>query len=719
MNIFERISGWLKAEATTPLRPELEDLRAAIEHARRLKRHENYAESLLALDQAALLARRVIDTSAGVAIALHRADVLIRVKDYDEAESLLNELKLNAEDANQRNHLAYIFSTLGMLAQAQADWSSARDYYEQALKAAQAAYSPGAEGRAQGHLADTYLQENNASYGVYLLREALPKLNTGGDIELSSYFVGRLGEALIATGQEIEGRNLIGRALKLAEHMEYRIYEREWRIVLAGQAMVTQQYDEARKLYEAALKITDTSQPTPQSVLLLCQMSKCALRQFEYETALDYARRAVALCENQTEADDTYIMAQGTLGIALRSMDKNSEALAPLEIAAQHYNRLKTLEADHNQIDILRNLAAAQAETADSETAFATYQTALEIARTQDSRSEIAGTQRDIGILQARRSQPQEAIKSWTSALDIYEGERQFGRVARLYCDIANLRKSLGQSKRAMQDYEWALMALSSVDDPETRGVVLSNAATAYVDQGDIETAESFFVEAIKLAQKSEDRRAEATRRGNYAWFLLSTGRSQRAIAALDYARRQSQDLGLALPYAVQTDNLGLAYDEAGNYENGLTYHRQALTLIEPLHNPHWEAVIRANLGHTLISLNQSDEAAPYFEAALEIARPTEDVEVIAHALNGQARLALREEDVNIAGTGIAEAVTTARRSGSRRLIADALALQSEYQAKNSQSTEAAASWDEAKKLYSILGLSLAQHTPDWLELGS
>jgi hypothetical protein len=60
------------------------------------------------------------------------------------------------------------------------------------------------------------------------------------------------------------------------------------------------------------------------------------------------------------------------------------------------------------------------------------------------------------------------------------------------------------------------LTLLNSVEDQETRGIVLANAATVYVDQGDIETAESFFAESIQIAQKLEDRLAESTRRGNY-----------------------------------------------------------------------------------------------------------------------------------------------------------------------------------------------------------
>src|SRR5690606_12888831 len=136
-----------------------------------------------------------------------------------------------------------------------------------------------------------------------------------------------------------------------------------------------------------------------------------------------------------------------------------------------------------------------------------------------------------------------------------------YAQAARLYCDIGGARRFLGQGRRAMKEYEQALMMLSSVDDWATRGVVISNAAIAYADLGDTESAEAFFDEAIEIANRLEDHAAEATRRGNYGWFLLSTGRPQRAIVTLEQALRLSEQEGLQLQIAIQTDNLGLAYD--------------------------------------------------------------------------------------------------------------------------------------------------------------
>ena len=87
----------------------------------------------------------------------------------------------------------------------------------------------------------------------------------------------------------------------------------------------------------------------------------------------------------------------------------------------------------------------------------------------------------------------EKAIEEWRSALAIYEGERYHAQAAQLYCDIGGARRWLGQGKRALKEYDQALMMLSSVDDLATRGLVISNAAIAYADLGDSESANSFF----------------------------------------------------------------------------------------------------------------------------------------------------------------------------------------------------------------------------------
>jgi tetratricopeptide (TPR) repeat protein len=140
-------------------------------HARSLKWAGQYDEALAELDKAAEMAKVANFDTPLAAIALHRVDIFIAQEKWDEAESLLGDLKAEAETHNEQAQLAYILVTWGTLAQAQGNWDAARDYYEQGLELARESGSLGAEGRAQSHLADTYLREGNASFAAISSRK--------------------------------------------------------------------------------------------------------------------------------------------------------------------------------------------------------------------------------------------------------------------------------------------------------------------------------------------------------------------------------------------------------------------------------------------------------------------------------------------------------------------------------------------------------------------
>ncbi|MBL8157012.1 MAG: hypothetical protein JNM70_22755, partial [Anaerolineae bacterium] len=212
---------------------------------------------------------------------------------------------------------------------------------------------------------------------------------------------------------------------------------------------------------------------------------------------------------------------------------------------------------------------------------------------------------------------------------------------------------------------------------------------------------------------------AEATRRGNYGWFLLVTGRPQQAQSTIEYALRASQQFGLELAAAIQTDNLGLIQDAQGSYPRALELHDEALRHIQAAGNLHWEHLIQMNRAQTLLSLNRAAETGTLFESALAYARPVEDVEVIIRALCGLANLAVREGKAGESGGQINEAVQLARRADLRRLLAEALSLRAEAQAAGGHREEAARAWSEAQKLYAMLQAPQARMQPSWLQPGS
>jgi tetratricopeptide (TPR) repeat protein len=713
MNILEQFKQWRGQKSSAHPNLETNMLRQALDAGQRAKRAEDYPRALEALETAMSVAHTAHDSTAVAVIALNQAEVYIQLEQWSDAENVLQKTYENAKATSQKTQVAYLLSALGWLAQSQNDWAGAARYYEEALDIAREGRAVGAEGRALGFLADTYLHDANASYSIHLFRDALPKLNMTGDIELSSYFVGRLGEALIAAGSESEGGQLLERAHRLARQMGYRKYERLWSASLGERALAEGRFTDAHAHYTNVFKLSDKVSPSLQSAQVLCQLSKISLRLREYPEALEYAARAIEMSDKLGDAAIS-TRAKGIMGMALVADHRPAEAISYLETAAREYAIHKT---EVSEIDILRNLAAAQADTDAYEQALETYKQAAERAESGNARLELAQTRRDLGLLYARRHKMHDAIREWTTAVSIYDSEHQPAQVARLLCDVAAARKYLGQGQRAMKDYEQALMTLNTInDDWETRGLVLSNAANTYVDQGDIESADSFFNESIAIARRLGNDTAEATRRGNYGWFLLSTGKPQQAISALEYALRLSKSLELTLQSAIQIDNLGSVYDSLSNYPKALDYHQQALEMLQPLENSHWQHSFKINQANTLLALGDFQAVTPLLEAALAHGRETEDIELIVRSLAGLARAALlrgQPEDITPA---LDEAISLARKADMRRLLAETLTVYSEQQAALHQLDRAATLWEDARKIFHGLHHPQAKLQPAWLD---
>ncbi len=706
MKLTDLLSARLKASSAPPSSAH-GLLREAVEVGRRAKFSGDLAKAREALDHALAVARRDhVDTSAMMMVVTQRADVLAQMGDFEEAHAMIEAMLATPENDLTRAHL---LTAAAAVARAQGDMMSARSKAEQALDLARTLKAVGLEARALGTLAQVYLSEGNASYAVHLLRAALPKLNTVGELELSSAYVGMLGEAMIQARQEAEGVHLIERALTLAEQIGYQRFERRWKTRLGERALAEGRFQDARNYFQRALPQFDPDLgATPGYVETLIQLVHACLGGREHTDALAYAQIAVRAAQ-ELNMPALIASAHGARGMALHALGRNADAIPDLQTAAAHESVTS---------DTLRTLAAALVENGQPEQGTAIYQCALETAVRRRHPLEIAGVHRDLGLLHAQQGRLHDAIREWTEAVSIFEAEKATAQAARLYCDLGAARRTLGQGARALKDFEQALTLINALDaaDLETRGLVLSNAANAYAEHGDAESADAFFTEAIQIAQQLNDPAAESTRSGNYGWFLLQVGRPRQAISLLGRGLKLSRENGLRLQHTVQTDNMGLAYTALDDRMTALDYHTRALAEAEALADPFWIASIQINRADTLIALGQREEARALIDQALAYARSHDHAELLIRALLSSAALALSEQRADDAARALDEALTWAKRADLRRLVAEGLRLRSQQRAMQNAADEAAAIWDEAAKLFSMLHMPQGKMTPEWVK---
>lgn len=599
---------------------------------------------------------------------------------------------------------AHAWLASGMVAEAEGNLTAAGEAYSKAVKACREAANPPLEGLAMAYGAALDLQAGSADYAVKVLREALPKMLNVGEQENSSYFQGILGQALIATGQETTGAGLIGQALETAVRLNDIARIRLWSFALAERAFADARHFDADTHLSRALPLFPPDEASEAHVRTLTLYALNDLAQDETTRAVASAERACALAEAPDISPVVRQRAREARALALKASGQLEDAIA--EFAALAESAALSPRAR-------RQYAAALADTGRPAEALAVLE-AMKAAHTGTLEEALA--LRDIGLVHMKAGQMTQAIAAWVAAVPLCEAQHAWATAVRVLCEISLARRSLGQTARALKDIDAALMLLTrlSEHEVETRGVVLSHAANAYAETGDIESTDAFFTEAIAIAARVGDRAAEAMRLGNYGWFLMQIGRPRSAVVKLERALELGEALDNPVQRGVHFDSLGSAFDQLNDFASGYKYHEDAAALLEAAGATTWLASCRVNWAMTCLSLGELERARDLLGQALSaVENMTGAADVRLRAETALANLAVREKQPDAALT--TRLVAEARALENRRLLADALAVHSQTLADSGDAEGAKSAWDEATRLFTMMHMPQARMSPAWL----
>jgi tetratricopeptide (TPR) repeat protein len=705
MDFLKRVTDWLGVSPPKQ-KPDIAVIADLIDLGRQARYAENYANALDIFEKATALARSKQDTRALAIAQLNIADTYIQLRRFDEALLLLTELKADTEKRQHTTPLAYTLCILGYLHQMQGDWETARETYNEALTIAQKANATGAIGRAKGHLAETYLRENNATYAEHLLHDALPLLDDTGDVELISHFIGQYALTMLQLGRDVDGDRLLDTALRRAQQLEFISQIRHWQQVLGERKLETHNYKSAFEHYHEFLKLSPDPLPeTEEYGLALSNLSEITRQLGQQKEALDYARQAERIL-SQIDSDTVSSQALTTVGLAMRADGQYDNALNYLEQA------LTTTQPSSDEALTIRLEIAETFTIAEQYTnAEATYHSLVEQLDETAAPEILARANVGLGKVYKKQYQLDKAIHQWMIAQKLTESATNYNQTARIICDIAQARYESGDGKRAMSDYERALMLLNSVDK-ETRGIVMTSVANAYADKGDVATTESFFGDAIDIAHDLNNPLVEALRRNDYALYLIDIGQSQRAILSLEHALKLTNELDNSLNHAIFIDHMGLAYRALKNPEKALVQHLLAQEQLSEINAP--QRVFRNHLFlvEVYLDLDQVEEASNHIPNLT-----TDEIDMTIQYQLTTARLNLLQNEIGKADTIISEAITQAEAGYRQRLLAKALVLQSQIQAANNDRDTALETWQSAEKLLKLLQMPIPN--PNWLHIPS
>lgn len=203
-----------------------------------------------------------------------------------------------------------------------------------------------------------------------------------------------------------------------------------------------------------------------------------------------------------------------------------------------------------------------------------------------------------------------------------------------------------GNYESAQAYYEQALTIERTIGNRRGEGATLGNLGLIFHDQGEYTKAKHYYKQDLHITRTIGDRRGEGI-------TLFNLAKSSHAEA--DYAqarsyyeqslhiRREINDQrGTALVLAY----IGLLYHHLEDHEMGAASCTKALAISKGIGSLYVEGYILTFLAHSLVGLGELDKAMPIYQQALTLRQEMGLPHLAMESLAGLARIALLKEEL-------------------------------------------------------------------------
>ncbi len=437
-----------------------------------------------------------------------------------------------------RNRVAYM---IGVTYSNLADYDSAKQWLEDALRLARETGNPQIESFALGKLGVAYRSLGDSKRAIEYYEEALSISREIGDRREEGSLLGSLGNAYSSLGDSKRAMEYHEQALAISREIGDRGGEGIHLGNLGSAYLSLGESKHAIEYYEQALAISRDIGDRRGEGNRLGNLGNAYFSRGDSKRAIEYHEQALAISrdigDRRGEGSDLGNLgtAYGSLGDPKHAMEYFEQALA---ITREIGDRLGE-GAD------LGNLGSAYFSLGESKHAIEYYQQALAISR-------------EIGDRGG-------------------EGSR-LGNIGSAY-------SSLGESKRAIEYYELALAISREIGDRRGEGSRLGNLGTAYGCLGKTKRAIEYLEQALSISREIGNRRGEGNHLGNLGIAYNSLGESMRAIEYAEKALAIAREMGNPDLEANSVGNLGIAKRREGRHKEALEFFSEAYGLFKKLGN--------------------------------------------------------------------------------------------------------------------------------------
>ena len=218
-----------------------------------------------------------------------------------------------------------------------------------------------------------------------------------------------------------------------------------------------------------------------------------------------------------------------------------------------------------------------------------------------------------------------EAGQRWANANR--DHNKEMLKLLAAFSDNANDLLLLRQHPRA-ERIPWlnaSLQASRALHNRRREGAALGNLGLAYVALGETRKAIQFYQQALIIAREVGDRHGEGNALGNLGNAYAALGEPRKAIEFYEQTLAIDREIGDRRGEGSALGCLGIAYNNLGEPRKAIEFHQKHLTIARETGDRHGEGNALGNLGNAYAALGEPRKAIEFYEKQLTIAREIGD----------------------------------------------------------------------------------------------
>lgn len=244
---------------------------------------------------------------------------------------------------------------------------------------------------------------------------------------------------------------------------------------------------------------------------------------------------------------------------------------------------------------------------------------------------------------------PSDAIDYGEEALHLLEGKSMPAEETTLATYLPRLYVRSGNTRKAQVLVERGLLAAQRLGDNEKLAAIQFNQATIYSQEAKFILAEKAYQELLTTYLRLDHHNGVGSTYSNLGTikkiehdYGAALQYFQKALAAYE---RGGKAKNISVAYSVVAD----IYNKMGDYQNALMAISQSIALIEPTTHPSNYVAAQVFLADVYRNRGEPELAKDVYQQALTLARANKVDTVISLILKKLARLALVEQEIQLA----------------------------------------------------------------------